>query len=461
MIQENEKTNLHLKTAQIIALGFAGVILAGAFLLWLPVSSAQGVTTSFWDALFTACTSVCVTGLVTVSTAANWSVFGKAVILLLIQLGGFGVVTCMTLVLLIMGRRLSVGNRKLIRDTYNLDSMSGLAGIITRIVKGTLIVEGIGAVLHCFVFIPRFGFVKGLAVSVFHAVSAFCNAGMDIIGENSLADYAMNPIVNITTMFLIIMGGLGYLVWWELKSAARKFWKREQPFWHILLGMSLHTKIVLVSTAVLILGGAVFIALPEYFLQGSMKDFGFGKICVTSLFQSVTCRTAGFFTIPQEEMTESGAMISMLLMFVGGSPMGTAGGMKTTTIFILLFTCSSFLKGKQDTEVFARRIPSDNIRTALVVVVVGLSVLFCSAVALTAVTDAPFLDVLYETASAVGTVGLSRGLTPRLSTAGKLIIIVTMYIGRIGPVTLATALTVKSSAESVKVRLPVKKVLIG
>lgn len=450
-----------LKTAQIIALGFAGVIFVGAILLYLPVASAPGVHTSFIDALFTATTSVCVTGLTTVSTAGNWSVFGKLVILLLIQLGGFGIITMSAIVIMVVGKRITLNERNRIRESYNLDSMSGLARLIRKIVAGTLLVEGIGMILYCFAFIPRFGVVKGIGVSVFNSVSAFCNAGMDIMGDTSLAAYAKSPLVNFTTIGLIVMGGLGYMVWWDIlhiwKRIAQKeiVWKKS---WRYL---NLNSKLVLSSTAILLAGGTAVIFLFENHNPGTMGDFNTGQTLMASFFQSVTCRTAGFFTIAQDQLRDASAMVCMLLMFIGGSPMGTAGGVKTTTIWVLVLTAATFLRGKKETEVFRRKVSDTYIRTALIVVLVSFSALFISTIGVTLVTDAPFLDIIYEMTSAVGTVGLSRGLTPNLSAAGKFIVILTMYVGRIGPVTLATAVTIQARRQTSNIHLPEEKILIG
>lgn len=452
---------IKFKTAQIIALGFAGVIFIGTVLLWLPISSAKGVETSFMDALFTATTSVCVTGLVTVSSAANWSIFGKLIITLLIQLGGLGVITCTTVVLMVVGKRITIGNRKLIQESYNLDSMSGLAKLIIKIVKGTLTIEGIGAVLYAICFIPEFGLAKGTAVSIFNSISAFCNAGMDIIGENSLADYVTSPLVNFTTMGLIVLGGLGYVVWWDVVFVFQMYKKKKIPKNRIWQSLQLHSKVVFISTITLISAGTILILLFEYNNKATLGNLGPGHSVMAALFQSVTCRTAGFLTIPQDGLRDGTAIVCMVLMFIGGSPMGTAGGVKTTTIWVLALTAMSFLRGKKDTEVFARRISMDNIRAALVVAMVGISVIFVSVLSMTAVMQAPLIDILYEVTSAAGTVGLSRGLTTELNTVGKLIIIITMYIGRIGPVTLATALTIQARHKGVSVHLPEKKILIG
>lgn len=457
---------IQFKTAQIVALGFAAVILLGAGLLSLPIAWAPGHHIKFMDALFTSTTSICVTGLVTEPTYAAWSGVGKLIILILIQLGGFGVITCGTLVILAMGKRVSIRNRRLIQESYNLDTLKGLIGLIRKIVMGTLAVEGIGVIFYAFQFVPEFGFRKGMAVSIFNAVSAFCNAGMDIIGETSLAAYAKNPLVNLTTMALIVLGGIGYLVWWDLIRCGKKIFRREMTPRQAVRALELNTKIVLTATGILIAGGAVLIFLLEHRNPGTMGSLSLPEKWMAAFFQSVTCRTAGFFTIPQENLQEATAMICMILMFIGGSPLGTAGGVKTTTIAALLLTGRSFFMGKEDTEVFRRRIPEINIRTAWVVVMLGVGVLLTSTVALAVAAEgitqgAYLINILYEVTSAGATVGLTRGLTPLLPAAGKLIIILTMYIGRIGPTTLAAALTIHGEKKPSGMHLPDQKIFIG
>lgn len=454
------------KTAQIIALGFAAIILLGALLLSLPIAWAPGHQIKFIDALFTSTTSICVTGLVTESTYAAWSGFGHVVILFLIQLGGFGVITCGTLVVLAMGKRVSIRNRRLIQESYNLDTLKGLIALVRKIVLGTLLVEGVGMVFYSFQFVPEFGIQRGLQISLFNSVSAFCNAGMDIIGDNNLANYAGSPLVNITTMALIVLGGIGYLVWWDLIKCAKRLFRREMGFRQAVRALELNTKIAVTATVILIFGGAFLILILEYRNPGTLGNMPFWEKCMAAVFQSVTCRTAGFFTIPQENLQEASAMVCMILMFIGGSPLGTAGGVKTTTMAALLLTGSSFFKGKEDTEVFNRRIPENNIRTAWVVLMLGLAVVLTSTIGLAIATEgmeegAYLINIMYEVTSAGATVGLSRGLTPLLPAAGKLIIILTMYIGRIGPTTLATALTIHGEKKPSGMHLPDQKIFIG
>lgn len=446
--------DLHkLNSAQIITLGFAGVILLGGFILWLPVCAAPGEQTSLIDALFTAATSVCVTGLVTVTTAVHWSAVGKCVILLLIQLGGLGVIAVTMSMLLLAGRRITLKGRRLIQETYNLDTLSGMADVIKKIIACTLAAEVLGAVCYAFAFVPEFGWEEGILQSVFTSVSAFCNAGIDILGEESLAPYVADPLVNVTTMVLIISGGSGFLVWWDLYRVAksRSGWRR----------LKIHSKLAVTVTALLVLGGGSLFLVFEYNAPETLGGMSLGGKIQAALFQSVTTRTAGFFSIDQRYFSDASMVLTLFLMFTGGSPMGTAGGIKTTTLAILTLTVAAYLKGKRDTEVFHRKIKEQNIRTAIVVTVLGVSVFLVSAMALSLTMEASFIDIIFETVSALGTAGLSRGITGDLTLVGKIIIILDMYLGRIGPITLATAIVMRARNADGNVHLAEENILIG
>lgn len=455
------KVQSSLSTARIIALGFAGVIFLGGFLLWLPVCSAQGVKTSFIDALFTAATSVCVTGLVTVPTAVHWSAVGKTVILCIIQLGGLGVIAVAMSAMLLLGRRINLKGRRVIQETYNLDTMAGMGNIIRKIVACTLGAELLGAVGYSFVFVPEFGWRRGICQSVFTSVSAFCNAGMDILGEDSLVPYVGNPLVNGITMVLIVSGGLGFLVWWDLyrvwkEGRQKKGWQRS---WFARL--KLHSKLVLASTVLLVFGGGLLFLLFEYHNPSTLGGMTLGTKVQAALFQSVTTRTAGFASVDQGLLSDSSMVLTLFLMFVGGSPMGTAGGVKTTTFAILYLAVISYLKGKDDTEVYHRKIREQSIRTAMVVSGLGFFCLLAGSIALSLTMKASFIDIIYEITSALGTAGLTRGITSQLPLAGKLIIIVNMYLGRIGPITLAAAITIRARNRNQNVHLAEEHILIG
>ena len=450
------KKKFKLSTTQIILLSFLVTILIGSGLLALPISSASGEAVPYLDALFTATTSTCVTGLVTIPTVSTWSVFGQIVILLLIQIGGLGIITIMSGLMLLLNRKMGIDDRLLIQDAFNLNTMSGLAKFIKNVLIGTLIIEGVGAVLYMIVFVPDFG-ARGIWISVFNSVSAFCNAGIDIIAENSLCNYATNPLINIVTSALIILGGLGYIVWWDvIRVVKSRSPKNRKIFRHL----SLHSKIAITATAVLILVGAILIFIFEYDNPLTIGEMSlFDKIQI-SLFQSVTTRTAGFATIPQENLTNASATVSIVLMLIGGSPVGTAGGMKTVTIAVLICSAFATIRNKNSATLFGRRISEESIKKAVSVVVMFLTICAISTILLMATSNASPLDAVFETVSASATVGLSRNLTATLNTFGKLIIIVTMYFGRVGPISLAIALGSKNESQNV-ITEPTEDISIG
>lgn len=445
-----------LTAPQLILLAFFSLIIIGSLLLWLPISSADGRSVSFTDAFFTSATSVCVTGLVTLPTVSAWSVFGKIVILFLIQIGGLGVITVMAELMILVHRKIGIADRMLIQDSFNLNTMSGIVKFTKKVVFGTLAVESVGALLYMTVFVPDFG-IKGVWYSVFNSVSAFCNAGIDIISENSLCGYALNPIINIVTCLLIILGGIGYIVWWDVVRVIKKRTKQRIKLWSSL---TLHSKIALFTTAVLIITGTVCFYIFEYGNPETMKGLPVWDKILLSLFQSVTTRTAGFATVPQQNLTVPSSILSLLLMFIGGSPVGTAGGIKTVTFAVLAASAVSVIKNKNDVNMFGRRISISAVRKASAVAAVSFIIAFISSLLLSCVTSAPALDIFYETVSATATVGLSRNLTSSLNTAGKLIIAFTMYLGRVGPISLALAITGKTKNENI-VKNPFEEISIG
>lgn len=428
----------------------------GSVLLALPISSRSGEPVPYLDALFTATTSTCVTGLVTLPTVSTWSAFGQIVILLLIQIGGLGVITIMSGIMLLFNRKMGIGDRLLIQDAFNLNTMSGLIKFVKNVLFGTLIIEGIGALLYMLVFVPEFG-ARGIWVSVFNSVSAFCNAGIDIIAENSLYDYAANPMVNIITSLLVILGGLGYIVWWDVlrvikgRTAANK---------RIFRHLTLHSKIVLTVTAGLIFVGALLIFIFEYDNPLTIGKMPLIDKIQTALFQSVTTRTAGFASVPQENLTNASAAVSLILMVIGGSPVGTAGGIKTVTFAVLLCSTFATVSNKNSITLLGRRIPEASVKKAVAVVMTFMIICAASAVLLMATSEADALDAVYEAVSATATVGLSRNLTPSLNTAGKLIITATMYFGRVGPISLAVALGSKNESQNL-ISEPTEEISIG
>lgn len=444
---------IRLSTSHIIMLSFLSAILLGSLLLALPISSASCKAVPYIDALFTAGSATCVTGLVTVPTFSTWSVFGQIVILLLIQVGGLGIITVMASFVVFMHRKLGLSDRVLLQDAFNLNTLSGLGAFVKKVLLGTLLVEGVGAMLYLPVFIKDFG-LRGIWVSVFNSVSAFCNAGFDIIAEDSLCRYATHPLINFVTAALIIVAGIGYIVWWDvlrvLKDPKLRRWRH----------LTLHSKIALTTTVILIFGGALLIFLFEYRNPQTIGTLPLFDKIQSSLFQSVTTRTAGFAGIPQQNLSEGAAMVSCLLMFIGGSPVGTAGGVKTVTIAVLLASAFSTVKNKNETVLFHRCISREMIGKALAVVTMSALIAISSTLLLSATIDAPALDIAYETISATATVGLTRGITPLLNSWGKLIIIATMYLGRIGPISLAIAFNIRTKSPNL-IKNPTEQISVG
>ena len=450
------KKKFTFTTTQIILLSFLVTILVGSGLLALPISSADGNAVPYLDALFTATTSTCVTGLVTLPTVSSWSVFGQIVILLLIQIGGLGLITIMSGLMLMLNRKMGLGDRLLIQDAFNLNTMSGLSNFVKNVLRGTFIIEGIGALLYMLVFVPEFG-ARGIWISVFNSVSAFCNAGIDIIAENSLGNYATNPLINVVTALLIILGGLGYIVWWDvLRVVKSRTPKNRKIFRHL----TLHSKIAITVTAGLILVGTILIFAFEYDNPSTIGEMSvFDKIQV-SFFQSVTTRTAGFASVPQESLTNAAAAVSIIMMLIGGSPVGTAGGMKTVTVAVLVCSAFATVRNKKGATLFGRRISEESVKKAVAVVVTFITICIASTVLLMATEEVSAIDAVYETVSATATVGLSRNLTATLGTLGKLIIMVTMYFGRVGPISLAVALGSKNESQNV-ISEPTEEISIG
>ena len=452
------KKTFHFKlsTTQAVMLSFFLAIFVGSILLALPISSSGSEAVPYIDALFTATTSICVTGLVTLPTATTWSTFGHIIILILIQIGGLGIITVLFGFMIILRRKLGLEDRILIQDAFNLNTLSGLVKFVRKVLLGTFVVEGIGALLYMVVFIPEFG-VKGIWISIFNSISAFCNAGIDIIGEDSLCAYVFNPIINITTCLLIFLSGIGYIVWWDVLKVFKNFKKQG---WKCFRYLTLHSKIALSATGILIFTGAFLIFIFEYHNPLTMEDYSLVHKLQASLFQSVTTRTAGFATIPQQNLTNASAIVSLLLMFIGGSPVGTAGGIKTVTIMVLLVSALATIKNKEDVVLFHRTIPKEAVSKAVAVTSISFIVMFTSTVLLSAVTDAPALDIMYETISATATVGLTRNLTSSLNLWGKIILVITMYLGRVGPISLLLAFNKKTGNKNI-IKNPTEEISIG
>jgi len=440
-------------STHIILSGFFLLIILGSFLLYLPISSSTGESVAYVDALFTATSATCVTGLVTLPTVTAWSSFGQFVILLLIQIGGLGVITVCAGIMLILSKRIGIGNRILIQDSFNLNSMSGIIKFIKKVFIGTFIVEIIGALAYMVVFVPEFG-LRGIWISIFTSVSAFCNAGIDIISENSLCNYAVNPIINIVTAFLIVSGGIGFIVWWDLIRIIRDNKKKSVKF------LTLHSKIALSVTIFLIVLGTALFFIFEKNNPHTIGEYSFIEKLEVSFFQSVTTRTAGFATIPQENLSNPSAILSLILMFIGGSPVGTAGGIKTVTLLVIVATALSTIKGKKTVDIFNRQISDHHIRKAIAVFSISFFVVLMSTLLLSIVSNADFLDIIYETVSATATVGLSRNLTSSFGVAGKIILIAAMYLGRVGPISIVVAFVLKRDKKNI-VSNPTEEISVG
>ncbi len=435
----------YLSAFQIIVLGFGALILLGTLLLMLPISARNHTVTPFADALFTSTSAVCVTGLVVKDTATYWSPFGQAIILSLIQIGGLGIVSVAALITIASGKKIGLMQRNTIQEATSSQSVGGVVKHTSFILKVTLIVELLGAILLAPVFCRDFG-LKGIWMSLFHSVSAFCNAGFDLMGErgqfSSLTSYATDIQVNVVIMLLIILGGIGFFVWHDVVTNKFHF-KRY----------SLQSKVVLICSLILIVFPAILFFLFEF------DAFNLKDRILLSLFQSVTTRTAGFNTGDFSAFSDSGKVISVMLMLVGGSPGSTAGGMKTTTLAVLLATVISVFKRKEETVMFKRRIANEIIAQAAAIFLLYITIAFTGAMLISKIDGIPFLTTLFETGSAIGTVGLSFGITPTLSLASRALLIVMMYWGRVGGLTLIFATVVKTNTYNAK--LPQERLTVG
>ncbi len=443
------KQKLMITPAQILALGFFTIIFIGALLLCLPFASVEG-STSFVDALFTATSATCVTGLVTLTTATHWTTFGKVVILVLIQIGGLGFMTFISLTGIIARKRFSLHQRKVIMQSTGSLELGGLTRLVRRIALGTFIVEGIGTLILAIRFWTLgYSFGKGLWFGVFHSISAFCNAGFDILGPSSLEPFKGDFTVLLTISALIIIGGIGFLVWGDISRHGIHF-KRYR----------LHSKLAIISTSVLVFGGAIILYFSER--NSAFSALSESEKILNAFFQSVTLRTAGFASVNQATLSDSGFIVSCVLMLIGGSPGSTAGGIKTVTFAVVILNAICFAKNKDSLTSFKKRIHNDTVKQACAIVTIYLfaTVLITSIVcAIEAKAQIPLENIVFEVISAVATVGLSQGITPILSTASKILICLTMYFGRLGGLTLLLAIIERKPCA--KVERPYEKILIG
>ena len=441
---------MHLTPSRLIAVGFLLVILAGAGLLMLPIAS-RGEPAGFLDALFTSTSATCVTGLVVRDTFTGWTVFGQLVILALIQLGGLGFMTFITLTSMLLGKRLGLYDRKVLMQSAGNITLDGTATLIRKIIPFTFVFEFAGAALLAIRFIPEFGVLRGIYAAVFHAISAFCNAGFDLMGMrapfSSLTAYVSDPLVSLTICMLIIIGGLGFLVWRDLVRC-RFRWKRLQ----------LHSKLVLTASGILLFGGWLLLLGFEW--NASMADLSIPEKLLASFFQAVTPRTAGFNTIDLGALTGPSQAVSCLLMFIGGSPGSTAGGIKTVTAAVLVLTAINAFCGRTTVSAFGRTIAPRSIMNAVTLLMAGGVLCLVGACAIAGIEDAPFHQCLFEAVSAFGTVGVSMGLTPTLAAASRVILIVMMYMGRVGVLTLGVAVFMRRR-EPPRLKYPDADVFIG
>ncbi|WMI81368.1 TrkH family potassium uptake protein [Anaerotignum sp. MB30-C6] len=448
-MKEASKKTLRLSNLQIVAMGYFLVAAVGTGLLLMPVSSAQGNTTLL-QAMFTAVSASCVTGLVVVDTSTHWSLFGQIVILLLIQIGGMGFMTIGIRFMLLMRHKISLREREVMVESINASQLGGILNLTKKIVAGTLMVEGVGAILLSFRFIPEFGFGKGLFYSVFHSISAFCNAGFDLMGQkapfSSLVTYYDDILVNVTVISLIVIGGIGFLVWDDVYRCRLK-WKKYR----------LHTKIVLASSATMVFGGALLFFILESSVTGA--GMGLKDRTLTALFQSVTCRTAGFNTVDTGGLSEGSKILSMILMFIGGSPGSTAGGIKTTTITVLTLYMIAGARRTGGATIFGRTLEMDALQKAVSIFTINLGLVVLGTLFICAVQPLSSTDILFEVFSAMGTVGMSTGITRELTTVSAYMITLLMFLGRVGSVSLATALLEKKARPPIT--LPTEKILIG
>ena len=434
-----------LSSSQIILFGFLLVILTGALLMMLPVSAADGKSTPFLDCLFTSTSAVCVTGLVVYDTATHWSVFGQAVILLLIQIGGMGVITVAVAIAMASGKRITLMQRSTMQDAISAPQVGGIVRFTGFILKGTFLFELLGAAALMTVFVPEQG-LRGIWLAVFHSVSAFCNAGFDLMGTrapfSSLTGYNQNPVVNITVMLLIVIGGIGFLTWQDIRRSGLHFRQYR-----------MQSKVILSVTGILILFPALYFYFAEF------NRLPFAQRFWGSLFQAVTPRTAGFNTMDLTGLSEVGQLVMCLLMLIGGSPGSTAGGMKTTTLAVLVSCSVAVFRKRSSGQFYGRRIADEAVKNAVTVFLMYITLFLAGGTVISAAEGLPLLTCLFESASAVGTVGLSLGITPGLGTVSRLVLICLMFFGRVGGLTLIFA-TLPANKNTLS-KLPLEKITVG
>ncbi|WP_443082194.1 TrkH family potassium uptake protein [Terrisporobacter sp.] len=444
-----------MRPAQVMVIGFGMVILLGALVLNLPIASKSGESIGFLNALFTSTSAVCVTGLIVVDTSTYWSEFGQFIIITLIQIGGLGFMTIATMFSLLTRKKINLRERLLIQESLNQMNLSGLVKLTRYIIVMTFVIEGIGALLLSLVFIPKLGLLKGIWYSIFHSISAFCNAGFDLMGVitgefSSLTYFINNGLINFVVCGLIVLGGLGFPVLLDIINN-KKYSK-----------LNIHSKIVLNTTGILILIGFFFIFIAEFNNNGTLGDLNLKDKVLSSMFQSVTLRTAGFNTIDLTLLGESTLFLMIILMLIGASPASTGGGLKTTTIATLFLAVKAFILGKEDIEVYQRRISGRTVKKALGIFFIGVFIVLFATLMLSIVNPGfTLLECSFEVVSAFATVGLSIGGSPSLTSLGKIIIIVLMFLGRVGSLTIFIALLSKNMKVKSKIKYPEGKIIVG
>lgn len=446
---KGKKIKVEFNAVQILSIGFFILILIGGIILSLPISSASGESTNLLDSIFTSTSAVCVTGLITLDTGTHFSVFGQVIIITLIEIGGLGFMSFATMIAVILGKKITLKDRLIMQEALNAFSIEGMVKMVKYVLGFTLLTQLFGAIILSTQFIPEFGLKKGIGFSLFHSISAFCNAGFDLFGHfSSLVNHNTNSVILMTISSLIIIGGLGFTVWIEIYN-----YRKTRR-------LSLHSKLVLLITIfLLVLGTILFFAL-EYNNSNTIAQMGIKDKLLNSYFSSATARTAGFNSVDTNGTTNGGKLLTVLLMFIGGSPGSTAGGIKTVTFGVIILAVVAVIKGREEPEIFKRSLSKELVYRSFAILVIALTlVLTVSMVLSITLPNEKFIDLLYEVTSAFGTVGITTGVTQRLTVVGKVIIMITMYLGRLGPLTFAFAITKRKKKQGI--RYPKGKILIG
>ena len=446
------KISKSIGPTKILLISLVLIIIIGAFILKLPICNQKNIKTI--DAIFVATSATCVTGLTTIIPIEQFTFIGQVILLALIQIGGIGLMTLISIVLITIGKKLNLSDKIIIRESLNQESFKGLASLIKKICTYTFILEAIGAIILAIKFIPDFGLKKGIWFSVFHSISAFCNAGFDLLGNSSITQYSGDWIVCLTLMMLIIIGGLGFTVWDDIVENI----KNRKKFYQL----TVHTKLVILISAILLISGTIFMFVLEFDNVQTMKNDALETKLLKSAFQATTLRTAGFCSIEQSKLTSVSKLMAVCMMFIGGSPVSTAGGIKTTTLGVIILLVISYIKGRQEINVFNKRISANAINRAIVVISISIFIIIMAISILLITEKFSIGDIAFEVVSAFATVGLTLGVTSQLTFVGKIVIILLMIIGRLGPITISIALFKKhKEIKQLKAQYPQGNIIIG